>query len=92
MLSYWDILILLTGIELIIAVLVIIMIYNIKFSPTGIRLLSISALFALQSILGLVIYNKWKSAGYGPDISEPLIVLQTTILAGLIILLDIVRK
>lgn len=90
--NYWDILLAITGLTFIIASLFLYLVLYIRRTPTGVRLALIAGLFLLESILGLAVYNRWKEAGYGPDISVPLIGIQLATFAGLVVLLDIVRK
>jgi len=92
MLSLWSILLALASIQLVVLALIVYFIRKIVRTPTGAKLLAIAGVFAVQSIIGLVIYNEWRMEGYGVEISGPLIALQAATLIGLIILLDIVRK
>ncbi len=91
MLTYWDILNVLIVIEAILAFILFFYVVKLARKPIGFRLVLLSIIFIIQSILGVAIYNYWRGLGYGAEIALPLIILQSTILAGLIVLVDITR-
>ncbi|MCE4625750.1 MAG: hypothetical protein F7C35_07825 [Desulfurococcales archaeon] len=90
--NYWDILLGLTGATFVLAGLFLYLALYIRRTPTGVRLALVAGLFLLEAVIGLVVYYRWEEAGYGPDISVPLIGLQLATLTGLAILIDIVRR
>ncbi len=92
MIAFWDILTILTAIQGILSVILFTQVFKLYKRPIGLRLVSLSVILTLEGILGLIIFNYWRSMGYGPTISIPLIVLQLTILLGTIILIDITRR
>lgn len=92
MLTYWDILIMLALLETLLAAVLLALVYKIAARPIGARLALLSLVFIVQNIAGIIIYSRWEEQGYGPEISKPLLVIQTMIIAGTIILLDITRK
>ncbi|MCE4601541.1 MAG: hypothetical protein F7C38_08340 [Desulfurococcales archaeon] len=92
MFTFWDLLIILVIIQIVIVAGIIYLVFRLVKFPIGIRLTLISLLFMIQGILGILIYNNWKNQGYGPEISKPLIALQSTIILGLLLLYDIVRR
>jgi len=91
MLTYWDLLTIITIIQLILAVILLTLIIRIANRPVGLRLAVLASIFIIQSLTALVIYRTWQSQGYGPEISKPLMVLQSSILLGMIILIDITK-
>ncbi len=92
MLAYWDILIGLAVVEVALAFILLIHVYKIASRPVGARLTLLALVFIVQNIAGSIIYIQWKSMGYGPEISKPLLVIQLSIIAGTLILVDITRK
>ena len=91
MFSFWDILNVLIIIEGILAFILFLYVVKLARKPIGFRLVLLSVIFIIQSILSIAVYNYWRSLGYGVEIALPLIILQSTILAGLIVLIDIVK-
>jgi len=89
--TYWDILNILTIIEFILAFILLLQVAKLFKKPIGLRLVILSAIFIIQGILGIIIYNYWRSLGFGATLSIPLIMLQLTIVAGTLILIDITR-
>ncbi len=90
--SYWEILIGLSVVELILAGILFILVYRIASRPIGARLALLSMVFIVQNIASAMIYNRWRELGYGPDISKPLLIIQSMIVIGTLILIDITRK
>ncbi|MEB3773687.1 MAG: hypothetical protein GSR86_02010 [Desulfurococcales archaeon] len=90
--TYWDILIGLTVLELALVVVLLMLVYRIAGRPIGARLVLLSIVFMVQNIAGVVIYSRWEELGYGPEVSKLLLVIQSMIVAGTVILIDITRK
>ncbi len=90
--TYWDILIGLTVLELALVVVLLMLVYRIAGRPIGARLVLLSIVFMVQNIAGAVIYSRWEELGYGPEVSKLLLVIQSMIVAGTVILIDITRK
>ncbi|MCE4628000.1 MAG: hypothetical protein F7C34_02485 [Desulfurococcales archaeon] len=89
--KYWDILIGITIADLLLSILLLIQVAKLVSRPMGTRLFLLSIIFVIQSIIGLINYVKWEAHGYGSDIALPMLLLQTSILAGIVVLVDIVR-
>ncbi len=89
--KYWDILIVLTIVDLVLSILLLFKVVGLIGKPIGTRLFLLALVFALQSIVGVLSYANWKAQGYGPDVAVPLLALQSTILVGIVVLVDIVR-
>lgn len=90
--TYWDILIGLAVLELALVVVLLMLVYRIAGRPIGARLVLLSIVFMVQNIAGVVIYSRWEELGYGPEVSKLLLVIQSMIVAGTVILIDITRK
>ncbi len=89
--SYWDILIGLAALELILASILFIMVLKIASKPVGARLVLLASIFIVQTIAGIIIYDRWRNMGYGPEISQPLLLIQSMIILGTIVLIDITK-
>ncbi len=90
--SYWAMLELVAFLQLLLSAFLTAIVVKYARGPVGARLAVLSILLFLEALLGLLIYRRWEELGYGPDISGPLLVIQTVSLAGTIIILDIVRR
>ena len=93
MISYWFVLLGLAFVEAVLAAWLFSIVWRTRrLGPVGVRLAGIGLIFVLQTLVSLWAYVFWMSEGYGRDVAGPLIVYHVLILAGLALLLDIVRK
>ena len=93
MISYWYILSMLAIGEVVIASWLLLLVWRARrIGPIGRRLAGIAAVFVLQAIVSLWAYVKWMNAGYGKDVSGPLLLYHFLIVVGLALLFDIVRR
>ncbi len=92
MVSYWNLLILLSAAELTMATIFIVLVAGIAKRPVGARLVVIGVVFTVQALVSIIAFAWWKNHGYGPEIARPLLAYHALTLSGLAILLDIVRQ
>ena len=92
MISYWNILVALSLVELALAVVFIWLVASAARKPVGARLVAIGAIFTAQAVLSIVVFEWYKSSGYGASVARPLLLYHLLTIAGLTVLLDIVRR
>ncbi|MCE4599278.1 MAG: hypothetical protein F7C81_03670 [Desulfurococcales archaeon] len=87
----WLVALVLTVVQVVIAVMLALNYRSIKHTPIGKRLIMLAMLFLAQAFIAMTSYYTWASEGYGYDIAAPLTLITTASLVGLIILYDISR-
>jgi len=93
MISYWTILLGLTLVEAVLVVWLLAMVWRTrKIGPIGARLTGIAIVFILQTAVSLWAYISWMREGYGKEVAGPLLAYHLLILAGIALLVDIVRR
>ena len=90
--KYWDILLVMAGVQLVLSALILYSVFRIANRPVGMRLAILSIILAVQSIISIMLYNTWDSQGYGPELAKPILSVQTTSLLGTLVLLDLTRR
>jgi len=78
--------------QLVVALLIAYSLRSVKTTPLGKKLMSVATIFLAQSIIAIVIYQKWSKMGYGVDISGPLLGVSSLSLLGLLLLYAIIKS
>ncbi len=78
--------------QLVVALLIAYSLRNVTTTPLGRKLMGVAFVFLAQSVMAIVIYQKWSSMGYGVDVSGPLLGVSSLSLVGLLLLYIIVKS